>query len=118
MHVRHNQSTELKTVLKINNKKISSYWLKSQDNFNPPPQKRKKENKQNIYGRNSTKQTKLIFFTRSLIFLLRNVIAEPFSKGRTPAERITPPQMKYDWKGQDVLRTGFSIVGFTVTEMH
>lgn len=70
MHVRHNQSTELKTVLKINNNKIN------------------------------------------------NKIAEPFSKGRTPAERITPPQMKYDWKGQDVLRTGFSIVGFTVTEMH
>lgn len=40
MHVRHNQSTELKTVLKINKKKIRSYWLKSQDNFNPPPQKK------------------------------------------------------------------------------
>lgn len=40
MHVRHNQSTEMKKVLKINNKKISSYWLKSQDNFTPPPQKK------------------------------------------------------------------------------
>lgn len=39
MHVRHNQSTEMKKVLKINNKKISSYWLKSQDNFTPPQKK-------------------------------------------------------------------------------
>lgn len=56
MHVRHNQSTELKTVLKINKKKIRSYWLKSQDNFNPPPPKKTSMEK------NSTKQTKLIFF--------------------------------------------------------